>query len=165
AYMSISGVRLDTTAKARYLEKCEDLRETIQTKLNALVGFDFNVKSVPQKKKFLYDMLRLPAQYTGRGDARKITTNEAAILTLRNLHPSTELNLLLELIAIRTRISDVNKLTPSHDGRIRCSYNIAGTDTDRLSSSSFLDNSGTNLQNVTDGSSSYGADHILAQSL
>jgi len=165
AYMSVAGTRFDKEKLQAYLSDCNTYRELLQSKLNSLVGFDFNVKSPKQKSNFLYVTLGLPIQYTGWGPKRKPTTNELALLKLKNQCDDPSLGVLLELIAVRTRISDCGKLTCDPDGRIRCSYNIAGTDTDRLSSSEFLTGAGTNLQNVTNGDSSYPKTHVLSRSL
>lgn len=70
---------------------------------------------------------------------------------------------LLQGIKLRTRVSDIDKLLMSEDGRLRANFNPVGTETGRLSSNQSNDvvssftktgllkwkHTGTNLQNVT----------------
>ena len=154
AYMQVRGVKLDAARKSEHLKETTEKLSRSQAELNELVGHPINVKSPNQKRDLLYKELDLPVQHTGRGAARKVTTNEAA---LHKLHASVDPNsregqivdLLVTTIRLRTRISDINKLTTDADGRIRTSFNIIGTETGRLSSSQSVTGSGTNLQNVT----------------
>src|SRR5690606_37259225 len=58
--------------------------------------------------------------------------------SLCHLYIKTEIPSLLEVIKqikLRTRFSDLHKLQPFKDGRLRCNYNPVATDTGRLNSS------------------------------
>ncbi len=116
-------------------------------------AFRFNVKSSQQKCWLLYDHLKYtPMKRWGR------KADEEAILHYYHKHNDPLLRLILRTVRKRTRLSDLNKLFPDEDGRIRSSYDPVGTNTGRLSSrhsialrltSEGWENTGTNLQNVT----------------
>jgi DNA polymerase-1 len=57
-----------------------------------------------------------------------------------------------ELRSLGVFLSTFIEAQPDRDGRIRCSFNIAGTDTYRFSSSANAFGTGLNLQNVPNGS-------------
>lgn len=120
--------------------------------------YHFNVKSNPQRAWLLYDHLKLkPYARYGR------KAPEVVVLKYYMKERLPILKLFLDATTLRTRISDINKLTHDADGRIRSNFNIVGTDTARLSSresnameAEFTktgilkwENTGTNLQNVT----------------
>lgn len=114
----------------------------------------FNVKSPDQKCWLLYDHLGFkPVSRWG------VTSDEQALLHFWKKSQDPLLRLVIQCVRKRTRLSDIEKLIHDPDGRIRCTYDIVGTNTGRLSSrksmSMILDpeegwiNTGTNLQNQT----------------
>jgi uracil-DNA glycosylase len=158
SYLQLRGCKFN-------LEKAAQLRTETTNKLNELMfrieqtlGRTFNVKSVPDKQWLLYEHFGYkPSTRYGR------TTAEEFLLRFYAKHREPLLKMVIEAISLRTRVSDINKLTTDADGRIRSGYNIVGTNTGRLSSSESnamvptfsktgilkWENTGTNLQNVT----------------
>ncbi len=134
-YMQLRGCKLDLP---RIAQKQSDTWSRIQSQqdiVNQMTGRVFNVKSNPQKLKYLYEDLSLPPQYNITGGVKTPTADFGALV---RLYVKTELPVILEiakLVRLRTRFSDLNKLYPFSDGRIRSTYNPVGTDTGRLSSS------------------------------
>lgn len=157
-YLMLRGCRFDTslisTIKAGVEQDIADLNSEIQTSL----GREFNCKSGVDKQWLLYDHLGytpLKKYTTPKG---KPGTSEDVILHFWKKHDLPILRLVIRNTRKRTRLSDINKLVPNKDGRIRSSYDPVGTNTGRLSSKSSQvlertpegwDNTGTNLQNVT----------------
>lgn len=168
-YMSLRGFRLDpdrwNETRKIQIQKVKEKQELLES----TIGMALNVKSWKQKETFLYKKLNLKKPKAKSASA----TDELTILKLARKHPDIdELYLLLDCIRARTRLSDIQKLVVDTDGRIRCSYNLVGTETGRLSSRSspipsptspppgFVDDNsmvyngkgevGTNLQNVTE---------------
>lgn len=134
-YMQLRGCKLDLELINRKRSECWARIQAQQDIVNQMTGRVFNVKSAPQKSKYLYEELGLPPQYEYKAGKKEITTNFGALATL---YTKTELPVVLEiakLVRLRTRFSDLNKLSPFSDGRIRSSYNPVGTETGRLSSS------------------------------
>ena len=161
-YLHLRGCRFDVVRLAAHRRKAEDelvgLLERIDKRTLPILGHPFNPKSTDDKAWFLYEFLALePYKRYGR------TTKEEILHRYYKKTRDETLRLIIQAVGLRTRISDIGKLTPSPDGRIRTTYELVGTVTGRLSSrdSSASDISvtekgkvlrtdyGTNLQNVT----------------
>lgn len=142
------GVRID---QAKLAEACEALRKEIdelQRRLNELVGHELNVHSPKQMRDFLYRELRLRPKYAKSGG---MTANEEAIKALQRESPHPALGLILELREKKKLLSTYLEAPCDADGRMRSTYNVAGTETGRLASRESVDGTGTNLQNVPHG--------------
>jgi len=155
-YMSLRGCLFDRAEWQKQVDDTWSKIKILQLEVDELAGAPFNVKSVDHKKAFLYgtlkdapakstpnyekclklhaNSLKLPPQYEGRGATRKITTNEEALLKLYDKTKIPILKLLLELVRLRTYMSDLGKLIPFEDNRIRSVYNPVGTVTGRCNS-------------------------------
>lgn len=125
--------------------------------VRALQGF--NVKSPKQKAWLLYDHLgNKPLKKFLSKKSGKPGADENALLHYWSKSQDSLLRLIIRCVRKRTRLSDIHKLVPDADGRIRTSYDIVGTNTGRLSSRASMslrfdgddwESTGTNLQNVT----------------
>jgi len=122
-----------------------------QNFLNAVLDRDFNPRSAPQMKTLFYTQLGVKPVLHKK--TKKPTLAKDALFALRKnadviLHP------IIDAIVEFRRAGTFNSVATTridHDNRIRCSYNIAGTETYRLSSSEDAFGYGTNLQNVSKG--------------
>lgn len=106
----------------------------------------------PQKlKTILYDILGISPVY----DKKKgtMTTGKEALPIIAKREPL--LRPVLDKIELRRsvaqRINNFIKMREDADGRLRCAYNVAGTDTFRLSSGQNVFENGGNLQNISSG--------------
>lgn len=157
-YLQLRGCRIDTGRLAEHLASTEADIAALQAQFNEMVGREVNAKSNPQKQWFLYEFLGYkPYERYGK------TAKEEVLLRYYQRDRNPALKVLIQLVAKRTRKSDIGKLTVNLDGRLRCSYNLVGTNTARLSSSESQalepyftksgllkwEGSGTNLQNQT----------------
>lgn len=166
-YMHVRGCRFDTNRAAVHRSKAEQELAVFQDRIDAVtkpvLGHDFNCKSNDDKNWLLYDFLgHEPYKRYGR------TAKEEVMLRLYNKRKDAVLLDVIRAVALRTRISDINKLAPHPDGRIRTSYGPVDTATGRLNSrETFLTEIvgvmergpnkgsliraefGTNMQNVT----------------
>jgi DNA polymerase-1 len=155
------GIPLDKEEHNRMLSETDKQLVVRKSRMAELVGGPLNINSPKQLKVYLYENLGLPPQYN-RG-SNQITTNEDALLNLRKRHPPHQefLDTILELRSLTKTKSTY--LVPKAgledpDGRVRTSYNIAGsarkaqatggTETGRLSSSTNAYGRGGNLQNI-----------------
>lgn len=118
----------------------------------------FNVGSDNQLRWLLFSHLAYKPLKKHLTDGGKNGTSEDVLLHYWTREANPLIRLIIRCVRKRTRLSDINKLTPNSDGRIRSSYDVVGTNTGRLSSRSSIalalfdgkwDNTGTNLQNVT----------------
>ena len=144
-----------TTSLAEALQASEVLSHS---QLNAadigqlatLTGHGLNVESKKQLAQYLYHELNLPIQYKKvKGKRTNIeTTDVLALLELYRKTSDPTLKLVLQIRGLRTRCDALQARTDS-DGRIRCGYNIVGTETGRLTCYESPTGSGFNLQTAT----------------
>ncbi len=114
--------------------------------LSMLCETYLNTNSSQQLQAFLYTNLGMPIQ-TKRG-TETATTDATALLKLFKKTENPVLKLILKITNLRTQLETLEvKCDP--DGRIRCGYNIVGTETGRLSCKQSPTRSGYNLQTVT----------------
>lgn len=142
---SLQGIKYDRREALKRVAGLQAEISSLQRILDACVGEAFNVRSPKQVSKLLYEVCKLPIR-TVKG---RVTTNIDALYSILTTHhhPIVEL-----IIAMRKRLKEQEMLSilPDHDGRVRCSFNIAGQETGRISSSKTLMGTGTNLQTVPD---------------
>ena len=119
--------------------------------ISMLLECHLNVDSPPQMTDFLYRKLKLPVQFKKEHGkvTDKETTNKLALLKLIGKYDQIKaIPLLVKLRGLLTATETLgNKADP--DGRIRCGYNIVGSETGRLSCYTSPSGSGFNLQTVT----------------
>jgi len=102
----------------------------------------------PRQTLHLFEMLGLPLQHHKK--TGNPTVDSQALSALRAKAPEwTRLfNLLEDERSVDVFASTFIRAPLDSDGRMRCSFNIAGTETFRWSSSENAFGSGTNLQNI-----------------
>lgn len=134
-YMQLRGIAYDQE-RANELAATTSLRQSeIQTRINTQAGYAINVNSPKALAKLLYTEKRFPKQHpkkAGKIDRTKVTTNIDALLEINRIHNSP---LIRDLIAWRKCEKLLQTLAmprSPRDGRMRCSYNLVGTETGRL---------------------------------
>lgn len=147
---TIRGVNCDQKYKAKLAWELAAVAEELRTYLDTAIGYSiFGPKAVSPKKcaQLFYDELGMPVvkdKKTG-----KPTTADDALREWEKKRPW--------ITPITQRISAVRSVgiysstfvgMKLYNGRINCSYNVAGTETFRFSSSSSAFDTGTNLQNI-----------------
>lgn len=103
--------------------------------------------SAAKLKVYLYDRLKLPARHKDG----KVTTNEAALRSLRLTYPDrcgAVIDKVLEFRRFEKLGSFISEGKCDADGRVRAAWKANGTMTGRLSSSSNPRGTGMNLQNI-----------------
>lgn len=143
--MENKGFRVDEVKRQELLDKYLILYDTVHSRNTNNLGYELNVGSTPQVIKCVYTDLKLPLRLKVRKkkDGSKIKTPSADEETLTALmanNAKTErvkniLSDILEERKIRKTISTYILAKPDYDGRMRTSYNICGTETDRTSTS------------------------------
>ena len=147
--MRLRGVLVDQTRKAEVLDEYHDQLEILNRNLERIVlegvGLPgFNWRSNADLQTLFYDRLRIPVITRGG----RPTVNRDALEKMESYliarpivaHLSAMRDIGKKIGVLRTDIDS--------DGRIRTSYNIAGTSTGRFSSSFSEFGTGGNLQNV-----------------
>ena len=119
-----------------------------QEKLNYIVGHELNPKSPAQLLKFFYqDLGQTGIQALG---SESLTTNSPALALIAEREPLLKplCQLIVELRSIAVFLGTFVSADLDADGRMRCSFSIAGPTTYRFSSSENAFGSGMNLQNI-----------------
>lgn len=146
----LSGI--DKVNKGKRVEKWvnEVVEDTayLQRLSRAASGKSLNYRSGAQVQALLYDTLGIPKQYHPKRGT--VTVDNEALSKIATNYPrgAAIARCILRLRELDKLVS-VLETERDDDGRIRCSYNVVGTETGRWSSSSTPFNTGTNLQNIT----------------
>ena len=150
-WMMLRGIKCDLSHKNDLIMQLDAAKTVNETWINAAIGREFNVRSHPQVKKFMYqEMGSKPIKNRKTGS---ITSDDAAIETVIKRIPVLKpfLSRLQETRSIGVFLSTFARMPLDRDNRIRCYFNIAGTETYRYSSGKNAFGSGTNLQNIPPG--------------
>lgn len=162
--MAMRGVLVNKRRRGEVLDLFNRRIRTLSDQLTAIVkeGIGIPVESKMEKgrmkfwwnsptvlKNLLYDVMQLPVQRKRNGEGLMVPSTNRDSLEKLSFHFYAE-PICAHLLALR----DLDKKRQfleteiDPDGRMRTSFNIAGTNTGRLASSMSDFGSGTNLQNV-----------------
>lgn len=152
--MKLRGVLVDKERRDEVISEYERTLGTLDGNLHRIVGegiglIDFNWRSPIQLKRLLYEVLQIPPvkKRNGKG-LYEPTVNRDALEQLGAYFLAQPIvSHVLRLRDIGKKIG-VLKTSIDNDGRMRTSYNIAGTSTGRFSSNLSDFGTGTNLQNI-----------------
>lgn len=141
------GVKVDLQEKERLLILFKDIQEKVQAKLNEVVGEPFKPNSSVHLKKLFIDILGCKPSRSKSGNA---SFDYASMMDYAVVHPMYKplIMLILEYKSISIFIGNFLNANVDPDRRIRCSYNLCGTVTYRLSSSKNRHGRGVNLQTL-----------------
>lgn len=145
------GLRVDTSSRSDFAMSLMDEIAKREQWLIDTLGEPLNIKSPLQMKRMFYETLgqkpilsRKTGGVTCDDEAlRKIAEREPLLL------PVTKK--IAELRSLGVFLSTFVNAPLDIDGRMRCSFNIGGTETYRFSSSKNAFGSGLNLQNIPKG--------------
>lgn len=112
-------------------------------------GKPLNPRSHHQLKDFFYTYLGLPEVWINDKGVRRISVNREALEKIEVYFHARPLVACILAYRDTAKRLEVLETEVDYDGRMRTSYNIAGTETGRLSSSASAEGRGTNLQNIT----------------
>lgn len=149
--MMLQGCKIDLQKRQEFsLELGQQMKAHAQW-IKDVLGHELNPRSPTQMKALFYDDLQLPVQKNKK--TKKASLDDAALQTLKKKEP-----LLIPLIdkIVETRSlgifrSNFVEAELDADNRIRCYFNIAGTETFRFSSSKNAFGRGANLQTIPKG--------------
>lgn len=147
--MKMRGVKVDLQRRDDIVAELSKTLGSIESNLRRILSegigiSELNWRSPVQLQNLFYNVLRLPeVKFKGR-----VTVNRGALEKLESHFLARPIiNHILALRDISKKIG-VLRTEIDPDGRIRTSYNIAGTSTGRFSSSLADFGTGTNLQNI-----------------
>jgi DNA polymerase-1 len=148
--MRIRGVKVDKARRAEVTERLFDRLTAYENAIERIVReafgiYGFNWRSTKDLRKLFYETLELPIIKSKTGTA---TVNRAALEKMEIYVKAGPLIHLMKAARDLAKRIQVLKTDIDEDGRMRTSYNIAGTTTGRFSSSYSEFGTGTNLQNI-----------------
>jgi len=145
------GIRIDHAKRQVFHNQL--VREVAEREewIENLLGRKLNLRSPLQLQQLFYHELGFKPILNRK--TKTLTTDEEAMRKLMVREPLVRplLRKILEIRSIGVFLSTFVSAPLDIDGRMRCSYNIAGTDTYRFASRANAFGSGTNLQNIPSG--------------
>jgi DNA polymerase-1 len=144
--MTKRGILIDMEQRKSLHEKFDREVTLLQAAVDQIAGAPLNAKSPKQMQEFLYVKLKLPVKRDRK--TKNPTANKDTLLELAQKYNHPVLRMVLEIRQRRDFIERYLTAAVDSDGRMRCSFDITGTRTGRLSSRQSIYGSGTNLQNI-----------------
>jgi len=151
-FMMLKGILYDKVNSDLRRDDLLSQMAELQAAANLHAGHEVNINSPKQMCQTLYRDLGLPPQYAkeyGRNTTRE-TANADAMLKLIIKYGDSAPPFLLTALLWK-KLEGARKqleLDLDSDGRVRCRYNLVGTETGRLSCAESNTGSGTNLQTI-----------------
>jgi len=152
--MMLRGVRSDDTRRTALSRELANRLSQLQGEVNAILGREINIRSPKQMADLFYTELdQSPIYRLVKGKRAGLTTDDDALTKLGLREPIlrpfvARIAAMRSLGVFRSTFVEMRRDT---DGRLRCSYNVAGTLNYRFSSSENAFGSGGNLQNIPSG--------------
>lgn len=147
----VRGIRVDHTARERIQGELQAAILLREEYIRDVVGHELNIRSPKQMQDFFYrELAQKPVISRKTGNP---TCDDSALETIgkREALLLPLLGKIAELRSLGVFLSTFIEAPVDIDGRMRCSFNIAGTETYRFSSSENAFGSGMNLQNIPKG--------------
>src|SRR5579859_1484266 len=150
--MSMRGFRIDETERqigAQALRtKLKHLTMVLDRLAFAVWGKGLNPRSPKQLIDFFYGEMKLPEHWSSKKGIRRLSTDRETLEKLSIYFHA--LPIINTILAIRDYAKQLEVLETEidGDGRFRTSFNIAGTETWRWSSSGSSTGTGRNIQNI-----------------
>lgn len=145
------GLRMDMQARASMgLEIMQGVQER-EAWMKEVLGYEINIKSSLQMQQLFYEELGQPVILKKKTNAP--TTDDEALHIIAKREPILKplTRKIAELRSLGVFMSTFVQAPVDRDGRMRTSFNIAGTDTYRFASSKNAFGNGLNMQNIPSG--------------
>ena len=153
------GVRVDETRRKQLAYEIQTEIDSRKSWLKRVLGQELNLASSPQMQDLFYRRLAQPPVMSRpkRGAPMHVTCDDEALQTIAKREPLLKpiVNAIADVRTLQVFISTFIQAQVDLDGRMRSSFNIAGSDsgksapyTYRLSSSKNAFGGGCNFQNI-----------------
>ena len=163
--MMIRGIRVNEAIRARFALDLQEEMSAREEFLNAAVGHPINPHSPKQLMTLFYEDLGIKPimSRATKASPSHPTVNDEALEILKSREPILRpiLRNIAEYRSLGVFLSTFVNAPLDVDGRLRCSFNICGTETYRFASSKNAFGSGTNFQNIPKGGEDDDSDLVL----
>lgn len=148
----IKGIRANISRRKELQAELLEALTSRENWIESVIGHKLNLRSPLQMKRFFYEDLQ--QKEVRHKKTKQPTLDDNALDTIARREPilAPLITVIRECRSIGVFLSTFVNAELDIDGRIRCSFNPAGTETFRFSSSTNAFNSGMNLQNIPKGS-------------
>lgn len=146
------GIRVDTGRRQQFAMTLFDEIARREAWLKDTLGFDLNIRSLKQMQEVFYGVFKQRPIISRKSGT--VTCGDEALAKIGAREPLLRpvVRKIQELRSLGVFLSTFVQAPLDIDGRMRCSFNIGGTETFRFSSSTNAFGSGLNLQNIPKGS-------------
>ena len=151
--MMLRGWKIDLEKRDEVVEELRARLLRLENILNifadAVWSKPLNANSPKQLIDFFYRTMKLPEQWISKKGESRLSTDREALEKLLDYFDAKPI--INTILAIRDLKKQLSVLTTEidFDNRFRSSFNIAGTETARFSSSSSAWGTGSNIQNIS----------------
>ena len=147
----LRGVRVDTTRRSELAGELFQAIADHDAILQFILERPLNTASAKQMKELFYDDFQLPVQFNRK--TKQPSLDNKALQELVKKEPLIKplVDLILKKRSLGVYFSTFIQAPLSRDKRLRTQYNVAGTETFRLSSSTDAFGEGLNMQNISSG--------------
>lgn len=150
--MMYRGVAIDHKNRGSFAAELFSAITDREQRITSMLGHPLNVRSSKQMKELFYDDFALPVQKNLKTGQPSLDDKSMTKLCEKEPLIKPLVSLISDIRSLGVFLSTFVQAPLDSDQRMRCSFNIAGTETYRFSSSSNAFDSGTNLQNIPKGS-------------
>lgn len=142
--MESAGIRLDAPFLGQMSKELTARLQHLEGEIQQIVGYAFNINSTQQLSDVLFGKLGLPADGLKKTQAGSYSTAADVLEGLRGKHEIVDLILEQRQLSklLSTYVNALPAMINARTGRLHTSFNQAGAETGRLSSSA------PNLQNI-----------------
>lgn len=145
------GIRVNTKLRSGFAMELMEGISAREQYIYDVVGYMLNPKSPKQMQEFFYGELGLKPVLNRKTKAPSCDDEALRTLAIREPILQPLIAAISEIRSLGVFLSTFVQAPLDADGRIRCSFNIAGTETYRFTSKKNAFDTGLNLQNIPAG--------------
>jgi len=147
-YMEERGMKVDVERLEVEKKRMQEILQTSSDKFKSQCGYDINPDSPSQVMEYFYERKKLKPYVKKTSDGTWVPTVDIKALKRLSARGYKEAHTLLKFRKAAKLIRTYFEVTLDDDGRLRSRFNPARTVSGRLSSSTTLEGTGTNIQNL-----------------
>jgi DNA polymerase I-like protein with 3'-5' exonuclease and polymerase domains len=145
------GVRVDVKRRAKFAQELLDEMADREAWITGVLGHSINLRSPKQMQGLFYDDLKQKVIINRKTGTPTLNDEALQRIAIREPLLRPLVRRIAEYRSLGVFFSTFVNAPLDSDGRMRCSFNIAGTETYRFSSSENAFGNGLNMQNIPKG--------------